>query len=158
MRRTLPPNESVRNVPPLSKQKMCHCNWMIHYIHILVPWQIENTAKSLGLPHKVYGDFWLIKGGCEDCQKYSNWENTRVFFIVRKTTNSKQAVMMMRKIYVWSTMKVKVCAQTVKPRTGQIITAIPRMPQMMVSLTTIWSRTWDMVDDFYEEDTRDMSA
>ena len=78
-RRLLAANESVRTIPPLSKREKCDCCNEMRYIHTLVPQQIEDAAKSLGLPHKVYGDFWLL-GGLE-CEM--TWENTRNALIAK---------------------------------------------------------------------------
>lgn len=49
-------NESHYSVPPLSKFKICEgCCYPHEYLHTLVPKQIQDVAKALGLASKVYG-------------------------------------------------------------------------------------------------------
>ena len=77
-RRLLAPNDSIRTMK--HENCNCRCNEM-KYIHTLVPQQIEHAAKYLGLSHKVYGDFWLLKGGCLKCEE--TWEKARVALIAK---------------------------------------------------------------------------
>jgi len=60
-RRLLAPGETIHSIPPFSKSPICDECGSNHYtLHVPVPGQIENAAKSLGLAHKVYGIWWKM--------------------------------------------------------------------------------------------------
>ncbi len=65
-KRQLTSAQTIRMVPPLSLSYKCNCcDDGLKYVHVPVPQQIENAARSLfgsRSPHKVYGDFWVIPG------------------------------------------------------------------------------------------------
>jgi hypothetical protein len=55
-KRRLTANESHYSVPPLSKFKICEgCGYPHECLHTVVPKQIQDVAKALGLASKVYG-------------------------------------------------------------------------------------------------------
>jgi hypothetical protein len=72
-RRILLPNESICAVPPLSTIGDCSACHEVAYIHTLVPKQLEDSAKKLGLPFKVYGDYWMLEDD-ESHQSEMSWE------------------------------------------------------------------------------------
>ena len=75
-KRVLSTKESIRTVPPHSMPAMCTECMEVILIHKIVPQQIKNAAKELGLVDTVYGDFWFIGGGiCEHCEDH--WEQAR---------------------------------------------------------------------------------
>jgi len=79
--RILELNDTIRTVPPLSVTGVCSSCFQIFHIHTLVLQQMEDSAKMLGLVHKVYGDFWLVPGACVNCELY--WENARDALIAK---------------------------------------------------------------------------
>lgn len=55
-KRLLASNEHPYSVPPLSKFEICaDCGYPHEFFHTLVPGQIQDAAKALGLAYKVYG-------------------------------------------------------------------------------------------------------
>lgn len=80
-KRLLAINESIRTVPPLTMTAVCTACLDVGHIHTIVPQQVEDAAKKLGLVHVVYGESWLLNGGCERCEDH--WEKTRDSLIAK---------------------------------------------------------------------------
>lgn len=59
-KRLLAPGQSIFRVPPLSLAPVCYfCEGVHEYVHTLVPRQVEDAAKSLGITDQVYNDYLL---------------------------------------------------------------------------------------------------
>lgn len=75
-KRVLSKNESIRTVPPHSVPGICTECMEVILIHKIVPQQIQDAAKELGLVDTVYGDFWFIgEVICEHSEDH--WEQAR---------------------------------------------------------------------------------
>jgi hypothetical protein len=76
VKRRLASNETIRMVPPLP---VFSTVWG-DTLHTLVPQQIEDGALALVgslLPHKVYGDIWLVPGVCASEGNWPEWREAQ---------------------------------------------------------------------------------
>jgi len=72
-KRMLGPSETISKVPPLSKTPLCDDCGNAHFcLHTPVPKQIEDTAKSLGLPHLIYGIVSLSESEVEEDYEFQD--------------------------------------------------------------------------------------
>jgi len=62
-KRVLGPLETIHTVPPRSCSRICDCCGDPMFTHTPVPKQIEEAARKLYIPSKVYGNFWLAVEG-----------------------------------------------------------------------------------------------
>jgi hypothetical protein len=74
-RRRLASHETIRNVPPLS----VFTEGVV--LHTIVPRQIEDAALSVVgslLPHKVYGEMWLVPDKEDDSSEWWDAQDTAI--------------------------------------------------------------------------------